>query len=102
MMSSFIDCLSDIFVVVYPKTTITIAAAAVVIRNRKIYVQANVLQVRYDLMNVIDEIKEIKGIYPTFLTTYFNMVCLANRKMLDYISTRLEKTQIKNTMLIII
>ena len=96
MMSSFIDCLSDIFVVVYPKTTITIAAAAVVIRNRKIYVQANVLQVRYDLMNVIDEINEIKGIYPTFLTKYSNMVFHANRKMMDYNSTRL--SLIENTL----
>ena len=78
MMSSFIDCLSDIFVVVYPKTTITIAAAAVVTRNRKIYVQANVLQVRYDLIYEIDEINEIKGIYPTLLKTYFNLVFYAN------------------------
>lgn len=92
MMSSFIDCLSDIFVVVYSKTTITIAAAAVVIRNRKIYVQANVLQVRYDLMNVIDEINEIKGIYPTFLKTYFDMVFHANRRMLDNDSTRFYST----------
>ena len=88
MMSSFIDCLSDIFVVVYPKTTITIAAAAVVIRNQKIYVQANLLQVRYDLMNMLDEIIEIKGVYPTFLKQYINMVFNANRRMLDYNSTR--------------